>query len=346
MLVLTYESAEYMARTDFGFGVGIVPVRYTDHPSFGGDYTLYLQIQCAASYEDSTGICPSEPAPLPVPPVELPPGQGTPRQPASGQPGPAVSNARFRITINGLKVNRQSLDDALQRDGRGDEVYFLSQWRMTEGERTIRSSELLRSRVMGDAHGRSDRVWAGSARPGVLMPGVGGLLTGDPFPNDPTVLSGTPTTDRAPMLLFEGEMTSSQLLVVVPTVWEQDGPDDLLTTVGRALNPVLDNGARSVTPPPQYPGLLGRILATEGDLGSDVRVGLGVFGDPRDRPIGMTLQRENYAFFPQRLRFNLADAIEASRTNFGYGAGVVPITYVDANALRGSYTIFVQISRL
>ena len=41
----TYDSAEFMSRTDFGSGVGIVPVRYVDPKSFAGDYTLYLQVE-------------------------------------------------------------------------------------------------------------------------------------------------------------------------------------------------------------------------------------------------------------------------------------------------------------
>jgi hypothetical protein len=45
VLVLTYESADYMSRTSFGFGSGIVPVRYVDTNEFGGDYTLYLQVE-------------------------------------------------------------------------------------------------------------------------------------------------------------------------------------------------------------------------------------------------------------------------------------------------------------
>ncbi|MDQ6785506.1 MAG: hypothetical protein M3033_01620 [Acidobacteriota bacterium] len=275
---------------------------------------------------------------------------GAPKPQPKPQPQPPLpsNHARFRVTINGFKVLRATLDDLLQRDGKGDEVFFLSRWGLTDTDiGSIRFSGLLRSRVMGDATGRSDRVRAGSARPGALNPGmVGGFLTGDSFPNDPSVLSGSPTADRAPMLLFDGELTSSQVLVVVPTIWEQDGPDDLITAIGRALGPVLDNGARSVAPAPQYPGLLGRILATEGDLGTDVHVGLGLFGDPRDRPIGMTLGRDSYVFFPQRLRFSFADANEASRTSFGYGNGVIPITYTDADALQGNYTIFVQIQRL
>ncbi len=61
VLVLTYESAEYMSRTSFGFGRGIVPVRYVDSREFGGDYTLYFQVErmdtmlpCAAPITGST----------------------------------------------------------------------------------------------------------------------------------------------------------------------------------------------------------------------------------------------------------------------------------------------------
>lgn len=45
VLVVTHESARFMSTADFGFGPGIVPVRYVDHPSFGGDYTLFFQIE-------------------------------------------------------------------------------------------------------------------------------------------------------------------------------------------------------------------------------------------------------------------------------------------------------------
>src|SRR6185436_13979705 len=151
----------------------------------------------------------------------------------------------------------------------------------------------------------------------------------------------------------DGALTSSQVLFVIPTIWEedQDPPDDLLTAIGRIFNPVFD-GARSVNPlrVPEHPGLLGRILATAPPTGREVgeRVSLnrGIFGDPQNRPIGMDLRDGGYGFSPQVLRFTFADANEASRTTFGYGPGVIPITYTDASALQGNYQIFVQIQRL
>src|SRR5262249_49276150 len=45
VLVLTYDSADFMSRTSFGLGTGIVPVHYIDAQEFGGDYTLYLQVE-------------------------------------------------------------------------------------------------------------------------------------------------------------------------------------------------------------------------------------------------------------------------------------------------------------
>lgn len=45
VLVLTFDSAEFISRTGFGFGVGVVPIRYVDPPAFAGDYTLFLQVE-------------------------------------------------------------------------------------------------------------------------------------------------------------------------------------------------------------------------------------------------------------------------------------------------------------
>jgi hypothetical protein len=149
------------------------------------------------------------------------------------------------------------------------------------------------------------------------------------------------------MLLFDGDLASGQTLTIVPTFWEWDGPDDLLTVVGRAFNPVLDFGARATMPAPMPTGLLGQILGVaEGGIGSEVRVRRGIFGDPHDRPIGMQFTADGYTFLPQRLlmSYELADA--ASRADFGFGAGVIPVRYTDNRDLQGDYRIFVQIQRL
>lgn len=44
-LVLTYDGADYISRTDFGRGRGVVEVRYIDHQVLAGDYSIYLQVE-------------------------------------------------------------------------------------------------------------------------------------------------------------------------------------------------------------------------------------------------------------------------------------------------------------
>lgn len=240
--------------------------------------------------------------------------------------------AHFRITINGLKVIRQTLDDTPARnangqgDGRGDEAYFLSQWRLTENNRTVRSSGLLRGGV------------------------IRGLATGDSFPDKTSVLACSASDARAPMLLFDGELKPGQVLVVIPTVWEQDGADDLGSFINRGVN-IANNTAFTIALSPasgsEPRGLLDRILAAASDLGVDLHIAGSLLEGGHDRPLGMILGPPNdYVFLAQRLRLNLADADEASETNFGYGNGVIPISYVDSDTLQGNYTIFVQIQRL
>lgn len=45
VLVLTFQAADFISRTNFGRGMGIVPVRYVDASSLQGDYTLFLQVE-------------------------------------------------------------------------------------------------------------------------------------------------------------------------------------------------------------------------------------------------------------------------------------------------------------
>jgi hypothetical protein len=48
-LVLTYDGARVLARADFGFGRGVIPVRYQDERSLEGDYTLFIQVEETSS---------------------------------------------------------------------------------------------------------------------------------------------------------------------------------------------------------------------------------------------------------------------------------------------------------
>jgi hypothetical protein len=44
VLILTYQMADMIARTDFGKGNGVVEMRYKDDGDLEGDYTLYIKV--------------------------------------------------------------------------------------------------------------------------------------------------------------------------------------------------------------------------------------------------------------------------------------------------------------
>jgi hypothetical protein len=53
-MVLTYDGARVLARADFGFGLGVIPVRYQDDRRLEGDYTLFIQVE---EVRGMTGPC-------------------------------------------------------------------------------------------------------------------------------------------------------------------------------------------------------------------------------------------------------------------------------------------------
>src|SRR5687768_8665601 len=146
--------------------------------------------------------------------------------------------ARFRVSLVGLAVNRETWDDALERDGKRDEVYVVAQPLVFSADGTLRSdSGVLRSRVMGDPTRRPERVAAGSTPanagvPGIGVSGAGGLRTGDRFPLNLSVRPSGLGRDTLPMFLWEGELVGisskpvdeTNVAVIILTVWEWDSP--------------------------------------------------------------------------------------------------------------------------
>ena len=84
---------------------------------------------------------------------------------------------------------------------------------------------------MGDTNGYGYRVQAGSASD------KGGIKTGDSFPgNTPWIRRGGINRDRLPMMLWEGDLVANQTAaVIIPTIWEWDGGEDLFTGWRRTI---------------------------------------------------------------------------------------------------------------
>lgn len=281
----------------------------------------------------------------------------------------SASQGRFRAILTGFTCNRESADDILERDGRRDEIFFLSrtvglvqsggQWR------TVSQSTPLRSLVYGDPTGRTGRVQVGSGMPGLLGGEPGGIMTGNSFPTVPYQRRGEPTPTKLPLLLWQGELSmvlGAPKLILMPTVWEWDGPDDLLTMLGRPFisAPILSFPDRLLGALTQnFTGgaaaggseveLLSRIVQpvnAEWALGREIRVGKSFLGDAKDRPIGMKdASNAEYSFRPFGVVLTYDTADWMSKTDFGNGRGIITVRYVDAEALKGDYTLFVQIER-
>jgi hypothetical protein len=262
------------------------------------------------------------------------------------QPPTQVEEGRFRVTLTGFTVNLQTRDNVLETDGKGDEVYVLTEIAQYDsyvqkpntlpfagtwlgyndslrGRASITARRSLLSVLMGDVNNQNNppRIKAGSAS------GLGGLRTGDRFPtNEPWILSGAPNTDRLPMLLWEGQLRRGRdLAVIAPTIWEWDGGNQPLRAqftqdINQYFFPVIVN---------PFEGVIWRGLT-----------GLDLFG-AGDRPIGMLGNRN---WFPRALVLNYDTALNAATTSPGqFGTGVIELNYL---ADAESYSLYFKIERL
>ena len=249
---------------------------------------------------------------------------------------------RFRVTLTGFTVNKQSSDNILESDGKGDEVYFIidsarydgysdrgrrtSVFELLNFDRPLRANgnlterQSLQSVILGDVNFQNNppRIRAGSASQ------VGGLRTGDRYPtNEPWNLSGALRTDRLPMLLWEGELTAERdLVVLIPTIWEWDGGN----TEMRA----------------SYTDSVNSYLTTSDPTFWDRIRGQDLFG-AGDRPIGLLQNFHGWA--PSGLFLTYATAQRAATTSPSrYGTGVVELRY--AYQGKEDYSIYIKIERL
>lgn len=82
--------------------------------------------------------------------------------------------------------------------------------------------------------------------------------------------------------------------------------------------------------------------------GTEVVVDRNVFGDPKDRPVGMLLNQgtNQYLYYPVGLQLNYETASAISETEMGYGKGVFGMQFRDHQDLKGDYTIYIQVEKI
>ena len=147
---------------------------------------------------------------------------------------------KYRVTINGFRVNKETADNPYEVDGKRDEIYVQATSRVmhTATGVEVQGPQTVRTYTHGDVnHARwqnpasaTYRINAGSAS------AKGGLMSGDAFPdrNRPWKrASATTHAKQFPLLVWEGDiMQDFHTVVIVPAVYEDDEkPGGLSETV-------------------------------------------------------------------------------------------------------------------
>lgn len=312
---------------------------------------------------------PATPAPLLAPARSVKAPSNAPRPVALTTPQAAVGlRGRYRVMLTGMVVNRQSWDNPLQLDGKGDEIFIVAPTMLYDAVTKQVRQELAKSEVMGDANGRTWVVAAGRASE------KGGLLSGNRVPDVPTpwIRYGEVSGSRFPLLLWDGELVQGQhALVVSAAPWEWDGMGDLFNR----WHANRERRQRDWAASADGDSLVVHPSVKPIDLPTPTLVTLDlILGQARDRPIGLrpatptdpaspafmgllgkTLMQvdesmNNSLVFHEQLVVLTPFSIEQALVNPAKAGavrpGIIELRFTDMPRLQGSYTLYLQVERL
>lgn len=248
-----------------------------------------------------------------------------------------AQSGRIRISFAGFDCYRETWDDILHADGKGDEVYFNFGFSLADKNGNSKLSYEKRTGVYGDATGTfSNRISAGSYVD-LFGNNKGGIKAGDTY--------------RCNTIVGEYDMADGDILTIVPTGWEHDPIADnsasffstmkgFYNSINQKLAPIMI-GFNVLT------GNLGGIIYNAGSLGiSKINAGgnQGELGKAGTRPLGM----EKYGdFSPKLVVVNTPNLSTISNNDMGFGKGVIGVNYdevaVGNSRDHGNYTILLRI---
>ena len=248
-----------------------------------------------------------------------------------------AQSGRIRISFAGFDCYRETWDDILHADGKGDEVYFNFGFSLADKNGNSKLSYEKRTGVYGDATGTfSNRISAGSYVD-LFGNNKGGIKAGDTY--------------RCNTIVGEYDMADGDILTIVPTGWEHDPIADnsasffstmkgFYNSINQKLAPIMI-GFNVLT------GNLGGIIYNAGSLGiSKINAGgnQGELGKAGTRPLGM----EKYGdFSPKLVVVNTPNLNTISNNDMGFGRGVIGVNYdevaVGNSRDHGNYTILLRI---
>jgi hypothetical protein len=260
--------------------------------------------------------------------------------------------SKYRVTINGFWCHNETWDDALNWDGKHDEVFFSVNTKVSDASGTVKQNLDSESELMGDTWNLPGRVQAGSASD------RGGIVTGDKYPTATPWLRNIAVDGRRfpPYTVYEGD-PGADMVLLTPTIWEWDPgtgfwdgwlawqvqtdakygqrAKDIFSKIWPVAAPVFDAVSLGIQTAGTLQGLWSPV------------------GRSQRRPVGLTRDPDNpdgALFNPATIALNQDTAAYLTDPNTGnlqgLGVGIIEIRYVDDPFLRGVYSIFLQVERL
>lgn len=248
-----------------------------------------------------------------------------------------AQGGRIKVYFAGFDCYRETWDDILHTDGKGDEVFFTTAFTLGDKNGNSKLSYEKRSAVYGDATGPfSNRISVGSFVD-LFGNNKGGIKAGDNY--------------RCNNLIGEYDMADGDILTIVPTGWEHDPISDnsisFTSTIKSFYNSINQKVAPIMIGFNLLTGDLGAVIYNSASLGlSSIKAGgnQGEFGRPGTRPIGM----EKFGDFSAKLVvLNTPNLTTICNNDMGFGKGVIAVNYNEAEVgnLRdhGNYTILLRV---
>lgn len=258
---------------------------------------------------------------------------------------------KYRVVINGFTVTAETWDDALEWDGKRDEVFLATSIILKNRNGDTVYSDQPTSPPIGDTNNQPGRIQGGSASP------LGGIRSGDAFPHASPWFRSIPLSvirNWPPCTVWEGDLTSGDnVLFVTPTIWEWDPGQSMIqgwvdwhqqidAQFGQKAKEIV-SGVWPLTAPVFDAVSLGiqtaATMFVNGPVGSSGSRPIGFRSDPA--------AAGKYDFNPWvlTLTYELAEQLVMSQPA-GLGPGVLAFRYDEAPYFRGDYTLYVQIEKV
>jgi hypothetical protein len=274
---------------------------------------------------------------------------------------------KYRLVALGFKVLEPATESLVESDGTGNEAFAAATIASTTTAFALPTVYSLRSPTYGEVTG------SGKAFPGRIRAGTaarqGGLAKGDVVPAGLSLqaATGTVSTTGFPLLLWEGRLSSTGMIVVHPTLWEEDNS---ATSYNGWLGRV-EGLAKKAYQAPDYPTT---VITTLRDAGQTGPGGPGpitavcfetlILTNPdlcvvqgHHRPLGLAVERDALSnsapvgrWYDRPVVLTQA-SIEAALRGVGTQPGTAPGVIViplreKGTEFQASYELYLRVERL